>query len=458
MANLVRALRVLFQTRKSTQWHQTSPSTFQRNIDAVEGFHAASGSHAVRKGRRRLDLTAAVKLRGEGGEHLTTEHARMAWVALRQTHPALASVIQGSKRLYHKMDQQERQIWLEETFVRVPNDEGLTPELLDRFNSTSRPTLYYLERTHMLALRTPHYTMDGLGLLHVFNDLLTELGQVAIKKETNMFNEQPTDLACSLQEAAAVSFPSPRQIGRVLRKRRNWLQSYPSVNIKPDRASCQSSVSSWKDLEFTASETRDCIMRAKQNNLTLTHAIHTALIIGTKEHGHFPELSNYTNVIVMDMRCHVGPSAHAKNIVSAQHAIWPFTIPVSTDFISTAKKMKQVYLDATQDKDLLSLAGPIFVEGIRMMPTSSHLFHSSPFVSSCGKLDNIIAPSYGNLSVEDVSLVAETSREDIVVVIWSYRGKLTVRVMYNRGFYSESCISRYLQLTDEALRKGLGMR
>ncbi|CAI7606753.1 unnamed protein product [Penicillium glandicola] len=425
MATLLRALRILFQPKKSLRWHQANPTLFRRNTNALEGFHAASGSQNVPEGRRRLDLTAIVKLQIDDKKP-TAHHAREAWIALRRKHPAMASVLHGSKRVYHKMDEHERQAWLDETFVTVPGDHMLTPELLNQFKATSRPTMYFLENTQVFALRTPHFTMDGLGAFYLLGDFLTELGGIQPKEESICFNEQPSNLASCLEEATQSTFPSMRQLLRLWRIRRNWLRSYPSIGIKPDKMG-SSSVSSWKDLQFSISETKSLTIKAKQNGLSLTHVTHAALIIGAKKHGHNPELSNYTNVIVISLRGRADASSHVKNIASAHHAIWPFTLPVTTNFPSVAEQMKQIYVGAVGDSDLLSLSGPIFVEGMRTMPTSSHLFHSSPFVSSVGKLDSLIAQRYGCLYVEDVSVVAETSQEDIVVVVWLYKGKLTIR-------------------------------
>ncbi|KAJ5132361.1 hypothetical protein N7448_006519 [Penicillium atrosanguineum] len=457
MATLMRTLRILFQPKKSLRWYQASPTIFRRNIDAVEGFHVTSGSENVPQGRRRLDLTATVNLQVGNGNKPTRHQARKAWIALRRKHPAMASVIQGSKRVYYRMDHQERQAWLDETFVNVPGEHALTPEVLNRYKATSRPTMYFLEDAHMFALRTPHYTMDGLGVFSLLGEYLAELGRIANKEQNACFDEQPSDLASCLEEAVQPTFPSPRQLLRLWRIRRNWLQSYPSIAIKPDKID-YSSISSWKDLQFSNSETKCLLARAKQNGLSLTHVAHAALIIGAMKHGVYPEGSNYTQMIVLNMRGRAADmSSHVKNIASTQHAIWPFTLPVSTCLLDVAEQMKQIYMNAVGDPDLLSLAGPIFIEGMRTIPASSHLFHSSPFVSSCGKLDNVIAPSYGTLYVENVSIMAEISQEDIVAIVWSYKGQLTIRVFYNEGKHSASNIQRYIQLTGEVLKKGFDM-
>jgi hypothetical protein len=456
MSGLLKIARMFFQSNRSLQWHPVSSTAFQRNIDALEGFHALSGSHQVPVGRRRRDITVSVKLQERSGEKKTAAQVRTAWLAIRRKHPAMASVLQDTKRLYNKADIEELQNWLDETFLTIANDDGLTPELLDGLEATSRPTLYFLEKTHTFALRTPHHTLDGVGAFYLLNDTLKELGKATSEKICPPFYEQPADLSCCLREATKSAFPSLRQLLRLLKIRRTWLQSYPSVRIVPDQISCHTGVSSWTDLQLSEPQTRDLLMQAKKHGLTLTHACHAALVIGAKNHGGFPEDSNYSSVIVMNMRGHGADSSMLeRNIASLQHVIWPINLSV-TNFLSTARCMKQLYLDAAQSDDLLPLAESIFLEGMRTTTTSDH-FHSAPFITSFGKFENFIASSYGSLQVEDVSLMVECSREDIVVGVWSYKGKLTLRVMYNKGFYSERSIKRYLCLTKVALLEGLGV-
>jgi hypothetical protein len=448
------AIRLLFQPRKCLRWKQASPTLLQRNIDSLEAFHVISGSHDAPNNRRRLDLTISAKLQ-EG--RFTAYQAREAWVALRRSHPAMASVIQGPRRIYRRMNQNEQDDWLNETFITIEGDRALTPELLHQFKATSRPTMFFLHHTCTLALRTPHFTMDGLGAFYLLSDFLSELGRTKAVERDVYLTERTSDLAPCLEEATQSTFPSIRQLLRLWKIRRDWLRSYPSIGIKPDRE-CSSLISSWKDLQFSMSETSSIIRRTKQSGLSLTHTVHAALIMGAREHGSYPDCSNYTNVIVMDMRGRAADTpTFRRNIASAHHAIWPYSLSVTGDLLSLAGKLKQIYVAAARDSDILSLAGPIFVEGMRMMPTSSHIFHSSPFISSIGKLDGVVAPRYGSMLVEDVSIMAETCHADMVVIIWSFKGKLTVRVNYNEGKYTTGNIDRYLQLTKKALMVGLGV-
>lgn len=445
---------MFFQSGKSLQWQETSPTTFQRNIDPCEAFHALNGTHEVPSGRRRRDITAVAKLRS--GQKVSVQQARTAWISLRRKHPAMASVLKGTKRFYQKSDEKELQSWLEQTLVIIPDDENITPELLDRLEATARPTLYFLVESSTFAIRVPHHTMDTIGVLYLLNDLLREVGRPEHDKSALPFQEQADDLSCGLREATRTQRPSIAQLLRLLKIRQRWVKSYPSIGIIPDQSKCYSGVSSWKDLKFSESMTDDILRGARKFGLTLTHASHAALIVASKVHGGFRESSNYSSVIVINVRNRgTDPSMLERNVASTQHVVWPITVP-ATDFLSTAEQVKQRYVDTIQNKDLMPLGETVFLEGIRTMKNSER-FHSAPFVSSFGKVENFLSSDHGSLRIEDISFVVESSREDILIGIWSYQGRLTIRVMYNMGYHSDESIERYLHTTEQVLSNGLGL-
>lgn len=119
MVGVIAMIRMFFQSAKSLQWHSINPTTFQRNMASNEMFHALSGVHKVTTGRRWRDVTAIARLRTESGQTMSIEQVTAAWISLRRKHPAMASVVEGSKRLYHKADEEELQSWLKETLMRM---------------------------------------------------------------------------------------------------------------------------------------------------------------------------------------------------------------------------------------------------------------------------------------------------------------------------------------------------
>ncbi|KAL4781129.1 hypothetical protein BJX76DRAFT_24783 [Aspergillus varians] len=461
MATSFRAARVLLQPRDSVKWRSRDGTVFERNTDAVEDFHFVNGSRNVRSGRRRLQLTLTVKLGADPGQDIAVEHARAAWIALRQRHPAIASSVQGSKRVYQQLEPGQGDTWLNKTFVSIPGQREITPELLDSLPATDMPAMYFLPDSKIVALRTSQHLMDAYGGAIVLNDFLDELSRL-IAKDTNtedhyISSERSDNLACSLKEAASLPSASIPQIARLWNVRRRWLRKYPTVGIAADQVSPQSGRSAWSDLEYSPSGTKELVKKARKHKMTVTHVVHAGVAFAAKEYGPFTLTKNYNTVVVVDMRRRFTDKDSTKtNAVSAQHAMWPISVPVTT-FWKTAEALKQTYQDVVSDRDLPALAERVFAEVLQGSPSACPSFYTAPFVGSCGVIDDYLESSYGGLTVDDFSLSAECSGEEVVVAVWSYRGRLRLRAMFNEGYHSAKSIERYLNLTAMALRDGLGV-
>ncbi|RDW74249.1 uncharacterized protein DSM5745_06911 [Aspergillus mulundensis] len=457
MATL-RTARVLLQSRDSVKWRpkDASASVSERNLDAVEAFHLANGFHNVRKGRRRLDITVAVKLRVDLGLNIDVKQARAAWIALRQRHPAIASTIRGSKRVHRKLGLDHINIWLNQTFVTIESHAEVTAELLDSLPASETAAMYFLSDSNTFALRVPHHLMDTLGTVMVLNDFLQELSEMVMGKsnsDDSLCTEELDDLACSLKEAASLPSASVSQLGRFWNVRRHWARSYPSVGVMPDQENPQSGLASWRDLEYSPLLTRDFVTKAGKHKMTVAHVVHAGVAFASKEYGPFTLTRNYNTVLVLDMRRPKDPSP--KNAISPQHAIWPVTIDVTT-FWRTAEQLKKAYQDAESDPDLPALVEPAFAE-IFQDPPSCPTFYSAPIVGSFGKIDDYLGSSYGGFTVEDFHLSSECSGEEIVVAVWSYQGKLRIRLMFNEGYHSVKSMERYLSTLETVLRDGVGV-
>ncbi|KAL6229803.1 hypothetical protein BDW75DRAFT_249247 [Aspergillus navahoensis] len=455
----IRTARALLQSKDSVKWRPRDDTVFERNLDAVEAFHLANGLHNVRKGRRRLDITVTVKLRVDLGLNIDVKQARAAWIAVRQRHPAIASTVRGLKRVHQKLGTDHIGTWLDHTFVVIAGESEVTAELLDSLPAAEMAAMYFLQEANVLALRTPHHLMDTLGAVMVLNGFLEELSEMVMGKsntDDSRYTEQLNDLACSLKEAASLPSASVSQLARFWSIQRRWLRNYPSVGIMPDQQTPQSALSSWRDLEYSPILTSQLATTAGKHKTTVAHVVHAGVAFAAKEYGPFTLTRNYNTVIVLDMR-RPKDNPSSKNAISPQHAIWPVSIPVTT-FWNTAELLKQAYQDAQSDPDLPALVEPAFAEVFRSQdPQSCPTFYSAPIVSSFGKLDDYLASSYGGFTVEEFSLSAECSGEEVVVAVWSYQGKLRIRVMFSEGYHSPKSIERFVYLVEVALKDGVGV-
>ena len=458
MATSLRSARVLLQSKDAVRWRSKDAAAFERNTDAVEDFYYYGGSQNARNGRRHLDLTVTARLRVDPQADIQPDHARAAWVTLQQKHPALASYVHGSKRIYTRMDEEEQmKKWLNKTFVVLPDEEEITPEVLDSLPATDMPAMHFLPDAMTFALRTPHHLMDALGTVMLLNDFLTELSRTLLGEVDTTQDDQPVDLACSLKEAASLPSASIAQRARLWNIRRRWLRSYPTVGVVPDQECPQSGLSSWRDLEYTPGETKDIIAKAKKHKMSVTHVIHAGVAFAAKEYGPFQLTRNYNSVILVDMRRRfTDESARQRRAPALQHAMWPVSVQV-TSFWKTAELLKNEYQELVKDPDLPALVEPVFAETIPGASAACPTFHSAPIFGNCGRIDDQLESAYDGFTVDDFSLSTECSGEEIVMAVWTYQGKLRIRAMFNEGFHSAKSIEQYMWLTEVALKDGLGV-
>ncbi|KAL4947979.1 hypothetical protein BDW69DRAFT_203894 [Aspergillus filifer] len=459
MAASFQTARVLLQSRDSVKWRSKDEVTYERNIDAVETFHLANRSNNARSGRSNLDITVSAKLHVDSEYEIDIRHVRSAWLALRQRHPAIASLIHGSKRIYRRLQAENIESWLNQKLVTITQEDELTPGLLDSLPAADTPVLYFLPDSMTFALRTPHYFMDSLGSIMLLNDFLHELSKTTVDTTNadELLDERPEELACSLRDAASLPSASISQLARLWNLRRRWLRNYPTIGVVPDQDSPQSNLSTWRELEYTSSSTRDLVAKAKRHKMSVTHVLHAGIAFATKEYGPFTLTRNYNSFITLDQRRRrAGKSASLNDIVSAQHAMWPVSVRV-TSFWKTAEDFKKAYQDVISDPDFPALVEPVFAEVLPNPPSDCPTFSSAPILGSCGRIDKILESSFHGFIVEDFSLATECSGEEVVVVAWTYQGKLRIRAMFNEGYHSAKSIERYLHLVQKALRDGLGV-
>ncbi|KAL4788962.1 hypothetical protein BDV19DRAFT_383493 [Aspergillus venezuelensis] len=459
MAASFQRARVLLQSRDSVRWRSKDGVTYERNIDAVETFYLANSSNNARSGRRNLDITVSAKLHVDSEYDTDIRHVRSAWLALRQRHPAIASLVHGSKRIYKRLQAENIQSWLNQTLVTITEEDQLTPELLDSLPAADTPVLYFLPESMTFALRTPHCFMDSLGSIMLLNDFLHELNETTagITDVDEPLGERPEELACSFKDAASPPSASISQLARLWSLRRRWLRNYPTIGVVPDQESPQSNLSTWRELEYISSSTRDLVAKAKKHKMSVTHVLHAGVAFATKEYGPFTLTRNYNSFITLDQRRRrQDKSVSLNDTVSAQHAMWPVSVRV-TSFWKTAGEFKQAYQDVINDPDFPALVEPVFAEVFPSPPSDCPTFSSAPILGSCGRIDKFLESSFGGFIVEDFSLATECSGEEVVVVAWTYKGKLRIRAMFNEGYHSPKSIERYLQLVQKALRDGLGV-
>ena len=98
---------------------------------------------------------------------------RQAWTQLRYEQPNVVTLMDREKgiRTYTvASDPKELDSWLEESFQILDSSSASFAER--NLRDIERPTLYDLLKSQELIFRAYHVTMDSMGTIHMWQDLL----------------------------------------------------------------------------------------------------------------------------------------------------------------------------------------------------------------------------------------------------------------------------------------------
>lgn len=321
---------------------------------------------------------------------------RQAWAALRSTCPAIASWIQLDKgsedwqKLYQPLgDDSDREQWLSSIFhiVKLPSGG-------DWFNSdppTHRlPSLFLIQHGiadnrrgwhGSVALRSPHDTIDGIGVLQLLDRLL----ELATNNIQTRGSVEPVVLDDT--EEIGRLLPLPMRVatridpvaGRGLEERWGAIQYQNQASAQAEaRLRLPLTADGQSAGSFQRASTRGCkavtsklTQRCNDLGLTVTHALSAAIVIALHDlHGlsmrkgnNESSMMRYTNNAMVNLRHLMQGSVFDRlahnvgnyHMIAAQSTavdVTPketMTGTVHERFVSVASQFREYYLSVRAD-------------------------------------------------------------------------------------------------------------
>ncbi|KAE8138132.1 hypothetical protein BDV38DRAFT_282432 [Aspergillus pseudotamarii] len=153
-------------------WHPVSTNRYERAFDSLEKFYWGIA---------------------EAGAPLQKQH---------HLYPQIAAVADetGTRLTYTVPSPEELEAWVYDTFLIV--EESSATHLYQTLPPSSLFCLYYLPRPRELLFRTPHWRIDGIGLMYLQTAFLRILADGPV--QTQLDGSEAARLAPSLDEAALV--------------------------------------------------------------------------------------------------------------------------------------------------------------------------------------------------------------------------------------------------------------
>lgn len=222
---------------RNLDWKEVSPGRWERDLDEAEQFYTSLVNTYGGSGRTFFAMTGHLSLSvavPEDTSHQTMEQRvikvlQRVWLALRYDHPTIASWVEYDhsqkkcRKVYETLPGRELEIernnWLNTTFSIISDarpghewcsDAPPVPLLLTIFllktpSSNINGRVLNLE----LVLRSHHDIIDGIGTLHLFNNLLSHTASTFSQGSSSKlptFGSEWTNLSPLLRIAANIAY------------------------------------------------------------------------------------------------------------------------------------------------------------------------------------------------------------------------------------------------------------
>lgn len=452
-------------------WQEVSPGRYERPFDSIESFYRiiADAGAALNKQHYLISSTLQLKC-----PH-PVQDVQNAWRALRQRYPQIAATADetGTRFCYTVPSQTELEYWVQETFI--VDDESSADERYQEEPPSSRFLLFYFPKKRELLFRMPHWRIDGVGLMYVQDAFLQIL---ANRPPATIYldGSEAKNLSPSLDEAAAVPpGVTPETTQATNEEVAVYQNGQPSIsiatlpNVLPTNPRRLSTC-------FSPESTSRIISTCKSRGLTVTTALHAALVVTTLPYMQHDFDSatrgqnggKYTGFNAIDLRKYMAPPFNGPAAaVSIYHTGIPFSIDLETNngFEPIAAEMLKGYkrdLSKNDPRNVFQFIAQYVgkVLGVLGTPPSDPLrAPAHPELSSLGIINDHVSAKYegsaSTLEVEDWWIAVEVINRLLLTNVWTLNGELVLSVNWNEAFHEDLFVSKFLDEWKETVFKEL---
>lgn len=424
----------------------------ERPLDTLELFYRGISETGARFQKEQYLISSVIQLKNVP----SVTQLLQAWKALRHQHPQIAAAPDetGSRLIYTVPSPESLEEWLQETFV-VHSSETHPAQSLDVVLPPSPLfMLHYLPQSRELFFRTPHWRIDGTGMIllqHEFLTLLSRGPQSSLKFDGSEVSRIPP----SLDQAAGISLditdekklgtaaelsvlangPTPASINRVLQ------------NTTPGDSHRLSTRLS-KELS------RQLVAASKRRGLSVTTAVQSALILAARPYLDPADgrLICFNAFSVRDLI--PAPWNGPKGATGLYHTGRPCSIDLDTnkDYDAIAATLTSHYR-----RDLQPLFGimPYYVQSIgSLLATPLELAVQAPGaahpeLSSLGVIDDrlptVHAGPAATVEIEDWWLGVQIINRVLQTYLWTREGEMHLSCHFNDAFYEGAFVEGFLE-------------
>ena len=439
-------------------WKETSPGRFEQPLDSIERFLLALARGSLALNREHWSVSIFARFEMKASPQDTELALRHAWKTMRCDHPQLACVVYEETKIYEVPDSTALKIWLDETFIIAPAS-ATKQELLASFRPSARATLHFLPSTSEIIIHSSHWRIDFVGALSLVQNFFSAIAE---PREVQ-FGDEGRNLSPSRDKAANYSILDDSRSPALVKEREKaaadlvmqLLSNLPSIGLPMQNSNQTPGSTHRSEVVLGPGPTSIIVSTSKKRGLTVTTALHAALVVALQQVTPVPPSSSskYTSWGVFNVRPLLkapfnDPSIHP---VAAHIVGLPLALHTST-YANLALQLKQFYkqhLPPSADSHIRDDVLVSFTSQMADIAGQSSPVDvpapSEPVLSSIGVVDGYLKSKYGEIEVKDFWLGVETTTPQIVCYLWTWQGKMTLSACYNETFYDEPFVLGFLE-------------
>lgn len=500
------------------QWRNIEPSTtkppiWQRDIDECEYFYTALARAYRASGRSFFHMTGHLSLKITPPESLdadkvVNEALAKAWLALRKKHPGIASKTKWDSGLQRwvKECNSSTDGWIEETLVHIAggqtgvefaNSDPPAPKMLTLFILSPKEEGDGNAVRRDLVLRSPHDVIDGVGALHLLNNFAQLLSEI-LDNGDSALSDVSGDEVSRLSPAYRVAADVPADMAEQAKKRLSELASVYApveksggdapepIGLPYKKGAVLPGKHQRVELVLSKDETSRILAAGKALGATVTHVFHAAVALvirDRQEKSASPRAVQYINYILRNERDTCKPPyndgalhpAAVLHSVSSGRLVVDMTVSPGTEtdaertasFLAVVRQMRDFYHRVRDDKQHYALVPYIWEQSTPQLPPPTEEPENFPVpppkelapasISSMGRIDSIMRPSYGAVELHSPWVTGEELGSGVGTFLGTFRGELAFSAAYNDAWHDRVEAEDFLRQCLGVVRSGLGL-
>lgn len=501
-------------------WTKTASGVFKKDFSNVEKIYRKMSTTFSHLGREHWGIHCVCRLEFPENGRDTVTAIRQAWKALVLEYPGLSVMPDGLEtKTFVALNSQAVSSWVDDTFLVVETPKS-ADAIIAEAKPKDLPSLYYLPASSELIFFSQHWRTDAIGTCMLLDRLFTLIAQQPVQalysSSDNVDGHYVSKISPSLEDAAGspqTGSSSPELQGYA----RQYIEEFHKKALntgglpyKGD-ATILPGDTSHQNLVFTKESTAALVTACKSRKISVSAAIHTALArtvfsFAPPSAGESQTTTDddYTTIMAINLRPYLqapyNTKAHACSTYVA--SITP-TIKRDSSFADATAELTRQYKSWYSEKFLRALRGIYKEHADRLFapprlsqpvppatppstgvvangdtpppppPKNPNPRPSPPSgitLSSLGIIEQNLKGDYyhqphhntgpsaqPNLHISSFRFGVSMMTRQMLLYVWTFRGKFTLSVDYNTEYYGEEMTREILRRVRKGVEGGVGV-